>query len=122
MYAIPVYFESVLLTSAFVASRRLLYPTLTAPLGSIFTGLFLHHHRDKAYVGQRLGTLVLLGGTIAMFVLTYENGEGKSELWFIGRLIWVHMGMGILFISSLLDILSSTGTGELLVTSVADRC
>jgi hypothetical protein len=57
-----------------------------------------------------------------MFVLTYENAEGRSELWFIGRLIWVHMGMGILFISSLLDILSSTGTGELLVISVKDQC
>jgi hypothetical protein len=117
LYFIPIYFETVLLTSASIASRRLLYPTLTAPIGSILTGVFLHNHRDKAYICQRLGTVVLLGGTISMFTLTFEKGAGRSELWFISRLIWVHMGMGILFISSLLDILSSTGTGERCLTS-----
>ncbi|AAW46361.1 multidrug transporter, putative [Cryptococcus deneoformans JEC21] len=45
LYLIPVFFQTTLLTSASVASRRLLYPTLTAPIASIVTGIFLHCHR-----------------------------------------------------------------------------
>lgn len=48
-----------------------------------------------------------------MFALTFSNNESKGEWYFIARLIWVHAGMGVMFISSLIDILSTSGAGEL---------
>lgn len=48
-----------------------------------------------------------------MFALTFSNNESKGEWYFIARLIWVHAGMGVMLISSLIDILSISGTGEL---------
>ncbi|WVQ84267.1 hypothetical protein IAT38_006419 [Cryptococcus sp. DSM 104549] len=118
LYLIPVFFQTTLLTSASVASRRLLYPTLTAPVGSIITGLFLHHHRDKCYLGQRIGAAVLLGGALMMLALAFEDNADRGEWWFISHLVWVHAGMGVLFISSLLDILSSSGTDHAAATSL----
>lgn len=101
------------MTSASVASRRLLYPTLTAPIASIVTGIFLHRHPDKCHVGQRLGAISLTAGALIMFALTFSNNESKGEWYFIARLICVHAGMGVMSISSLIDILSISGTGEL---------
>ncbi|ODN73324.1 hypothetical protein L202_07867 [Cryptococcus amylolentus CBS 6039] len=111
LYLIPPFFQSTLLTTASLASLRLLYPTLTAPLGSILTGIFLHHHPHKAYLAQRLGAGVLLAGTGIMLSLAFgdDNGE-RVEGWFVWHLVWVHAGMGILFISSLLDVLSASGS------------
>lgn len=48
-----------------------------------------------------------------MFALTFSNNESKGEWYFIARLICVHAGMGVMSISSLIDILSISGTGEL---------
>ncbi|KAK8844787.1 hypothetical protein IAR55_006637 [Kwoniella newhampshirensis] len=118
LYLIPVYFQTTLLTSASIASRRLLYPTLTAPIGSVLTGLFLHRHRDKCHLAQRIGAVVLFGGAMLMFLLTFEDNHGRGEWWFVSRLIWVHAGMGILFISSLIDILNSSGTEHAAATSL----
>lgn len=111
LFLIPVYFQTVLLTTASIASRRLLYPTLTAPLGSICTGLCLHRWHDGHRWFQRVGSAVLLAGATTMFYMTFEQDHGRSELWYICRLVWVHLGMGMLFISSLLDILTRAGAG-----------
>ncbi|ODN99121.1 hypothetical protein I350_07276 [Cryptococcus amylolentus CBS 6273] len=119
LYLIPPFFQSTLLTTASLASLRLLYPTLTAPLGSILTGIFLHHHPHKAYLAQRLGAGVLLAGTGIMLSLAFgdDNGE-RVEGWFVWHLVWVHAGMGILFISSLLDVLSASGSDHAAATSL----
>lgn len=75
------------MTSASVASRRLLYPTLTAPIASIVTGIFLHRHPDKCHVGQRLGAISPTAGALIMFALTFSNNESKGEWYFIARLM-----------------------------------
>ncbi|KIR29971.1 hypothetical protein I309_00838 [Cryptococcus deuterogattii LA55] len=118
LYLIPIFFQTTLLTSASVASRRLLYPTLTAPIASIVTGIFLHRHPNKCHVGQRLGAISLTAGALIMFALTFSNNESKGEWYFIARLIWVHAGMGVMFISSLIDILSISGTDHAVATSL----
>lgn len=53
-----------------------------------------------------------------MAILAYERNENRGELWFIGHLVWVHLGMGVLFFSSLLDILSSKGNDHAAATSL----
>ncbi|ORY27487.1 major facilitator superfamily domain-containing protein [Naematelia encephala] len=118
LYSIPVYFQSVHLVSASIASRRLLYPTLTAPLGSILTGTFLHRYPTKAALCQRVGSLVMLGGAAAMLLLSFETTRKRSEWFYLAHLIWVHAGMGILFISSLLDVLSQSGDDHAAATSL----
>ncbi|WWC93142.1 uncharacterized protein L201_008109 [Kwoniella dendrophila CBS 6074] len=118
LYLIPLFFQSTLLTTASVASRRLLYPTLTAPIGSAFTGVFLHHYRQLAYIAQRLGSFILFGGTLALLALSFENDTGKNELQFGIHLIWVHLGMGIGFISSLMNILDMAGTEHAAASSM----
>ncbi|WVW81259.1 hypothetical protein I302_103250 [Kwoniella bestiolae CBS 10118] len=110
LYLIPLFFQSTLLTTASVASRRLLYPTLSAPIGSVLTGIFLHRFREHAYITQRLGAFVLFSGTIALLALSFEDNRRKSELQFGVHLIWVHLGMGIGFISSLMNVLDMAGT------------
>nr|XP_019014009.1 uncharacterized protein I206_00086 [Kwoniella pini CBS 10737]OCF52790.1 hypothetical protein I206_00086 [Kwoniella pini CBS 10737] len=105
LYLIPLFFQATLLTTASVASRRLLYPTLSAPIGSVLTGIFLHKFNNHAYITQRLGSLILFGGTLALLALNFEENERKGELQFGIHLIWVHLGMGIGFISSLMNIL-----------------
>lgn len=47
-----------------------------------------------------------------MFVLIFLNNELKGEWYFIVRLIWVYVGMGVMFILSLIDIFSMLGVGE----------
>ncbi|KAE8543018.1 hypothetical protein D1P53_000505 [Cryptococcus gattii VGV] len=118
LYLIPIFFQTTLLTFASVASRRLLYPTLTAPIASIVTGIFLHRHPDKCHVGQRLGAISFTAGALIMFAWTFSNNESKGEWYFIARLIWVHAGMGVMFISSLIDILSISGTNHAAGTSL----
>ncbi|WWC97578.1 hypothetical protein V866_004462 [Kwoniella sp. B9012] len=110
LYLIPLFFQSTLLTTASVASRRLLYPTLSAPIGSVLTGIFLHRFREHAYITQRLGAFILFSGTLALLALSFEDNNGKGELQFGLHLIWVHLGMGIGFISSLMNVLDMAGT------------
>nr|XP_018266139.1 uncharacterized protein I303_00108 [Kwoniella dejecticola CBS 10117]OBR88297.1 hypothetical protein I303_00108 [Kwoniella dejecticola CBS 10117] len=105
LYLIPLFFQATLLTTASVASRRLLYPTLSAPIGSVLTGIFLHRFREHAYITQRLGAFILFSGTLTLLSLSFEENGGKGELQFGVHLIWVHLGMGIGFISSLMNIL-----------------
>ncbi|WRT63198.1 uncharacterized protein IL334_000101 [Kwoniella shivajii] len=110
LYLIPLFFQSTLLTSASVASRRLLYPTLSAPIGSVLTGIFLHRNRDKAYITQRLGAFILFSGTLALLALSFQDNSRKGEFHFGIHLIWIHLGMGIGFISSLMNILDMAGS------------
>ena len=46
-----------------------------------------------------------------MLYLTWQDESDWNEVQWIIRLIGVHLGMGILFISSLLDVLATAGQG-----------
>ena len=111
LFSIPIYFQTVHLTTASTASRRLLYPTLTAPLASLATGWIYHHHPNSKRHGQRLGAVLLFIGTLTMWRMTYETRPHTEVGWAV-RLIGVHAGMGVLFISTLLDVLAIVGSGE----------
>ncbi|WVQ94135.1 hypothetical protein IAU59_001213 [Kwoniella sp. CBS 9459] len=118
LYLIPLFFQTTLLTSAAVASRRLLFPTLAAPIGSVLTGIFLHRYRSKAYLSQRLGAFILFGGTLALLSLSLQDNSAKGDWAFGIHLLWVHFGMGICFISSLMNILDSAGSDHAAASSM----
>ena len=90
----------------------MLYPTLCAPFASILTGLALHRFPGRLSSGQQLGSFFMLVGTLAMILMTMET-RVRSEAWYALHLVWIHLGMGVLFISSLLDVLSVSGKGQL---------
>ncbi|KAL7423623.1 hypothetical protein Q5752_001204 [Cryptotrichosporon argae] len=118
LYLIPPFFEATFGTSAVVAARRLLYPTLAAPLGSILTGLALHRFPTGAWAGKQLGSALLLLGSGALLLLAYEPASSRPEGWFAAHLVWVHLGMGIAFPSSLLELLGCTGNDHASTTSL----
>ncbi|KIY67760.1 MFS general substrate transporter [Cylindrobasidium torrendii FP15055 ss-10] len=118
-YLLPTYFQVVLRNSVAQASARLIYPTVSAPIGSIITGALLRT------IGKRMtqplvkfGALILALGTVLNLVMQYESARGRSEIWYAAHISWTNLGMGIFFPASLIHISAKPTLDQGITTSL----